>query len=79
MQEAGFAMVRPGADWEAIQLKMHDVIARGLLKLGIFTAGDVKGSEDEVVQKILDSELTTAFYPHGVGEPMTKRTEGRCR
>lgn len=46
----------------------HDVLARGLLKLGIFVAGDVKGSEDEVVAAILKSGATAAFYPHGVGE-----------
>ena len=45
----------------------HDVAARGLLKLGIFVPGSVKGSEDDVVAAIIASGLTTAFYPHGVG------------
>ncbi|KAK4055755.1 hypothetical protein OIV83_000302 [Microbotryomycetes sp. JL201] len=67
MQEAGFKMVKPGANWEAIQKKMHEVAARGLLRLGIFTAGNVTGSEDEIVAAIVASGLTTAFYPHGVG------------
>lgn len=66
MQEAGFAMVKPGADWEAIQVKMHDVIARGLLKLGILKAADGQ-DEEAAVSAILDSDITTAFYPHGVG------------
>ena len=46
---------------------MHDVLIRRLLELGVFVPGDVKGSEDEVVKAILDSGLSTAFYPHGVG------------
>lgn len=45
---------------------MHDIAARGLLKLGIFKAGSVKGSEDDVVAAIVKSGLTMAFYPHGV-------------
>jgi Xaa-Pro dipeptidase len=45
----------------------HDVAARGLLKLGIFVPGSVKGSEDDVVKAIIASGLTTALYPHGVG------------
>lgn len=43
------------------------MLARGMLKLGIFVAGPVEGSEDEVVAAIVKSGLTTAFYPHGVG------------
>jgi len=50
---------------------MHEVAARGLLKIGILkpdsdsTKGD--GEEEEVVKRIVESGVTTAFYPHGVG------------
>ncbi|GJN89835.1 hypothetical protein Rhopal_002824-T1 [Rhodotorula paludigena] len=64
MQEAAFEQIKPGADWEAIQRLMHDVLARGLLRLGIFKSS---GSEDESVAKLLSEGLTAAFYPHGVG------------
>jgi Xaa-Pro dipeptidase len=46
---------------------MHDVLIRRLLELGLFVPGDVQDSEDDVVKAILDSGLSTAFYPHGVG------------
>ncbi|KAM0746548.1 hypothetical protein T439DRAFT_340955 [Meredithblackwellia eburnea MCA 4105] len=66
MQEAAFKIIKPGTDWEDVQRLMHDIAARGLLKLGIFVPGSVKGSEDEVVKAIIATGLTTAFYPHGV-------------
>ncbi|KAK4056531.1 hypothetical protein OIO90_002378 [Microbotryomycetes sp. JL221] len=67
MQDTGFKMIKPGADWEMIQKQMHQVAAKGLLKLGIFIDANLQGSQDDVVQTIIDSGLTTAFYPHGVG------------
>ncbi|GAA5937402.1 hypothetical protein JCM10213_007223 [Rhodosporidiobolus nylandii] len=65
MQEAAFKLVKPGANWEDIQRLMHVVLARGLLRLGIFKAGSA--SEDEAVSKLVAEGLTSAFYPHGVG------------
>lgn len=47
---------------------MHEVATRGLLKLGIFIPGPAAGkTEDEIVAIIVESQLSTAFYPHGVG------------
>jgi len=43
----------------------HDVLIRGFLKLGLFVAGGA--TEDEKVEKIQSSGLSSAFYPHGVG------------
>lgn len=46
----------------------HDVLARGLLRIGLFKAGPLgSASEDEVVAKLISEGLTSAFYPHGVG------------
>ncbi|GAA6057129.1 hypothetical protein JCM3770_004836, partial [Rhodotorula araucariae] len=65
MQMAAFERIKPGASYEDIQRLMHDVLARGFLRLGIFK---VEGaSEEEAVRKLLDEGLTSAFYPHGVG------------
>ena len=46
-------------------VRRHDVLARGFLKLGIFKVDGAR--EEEAVRKLLDSGLTSAFYPHGVG------------
>ncbi|CEQ43014.1 SPOSA6832_04896 [Sporobolomyces salmonicolor] len=48
--------------------RRHDVLIRGFLKLGLFTAGSLGASvsQDEVVEKIKASGLSSAFYPHGV-------------
>ncbi|GAA6005165.1 hypothetical protein JCM10207_008528, partial [Rhodosporidiobolus poonsookiae] len=68
MQEAAFKLIKPGADWEAIQKLMHDILARGFLRLGLFKAGPLSSaSEDEVVAKLVGDGLTSAFYPHGIG------------
>jgi hypothetical protein len=45
---------------------MHDVLARGLLQLGIFRA-PAGASEEEAVKTVVEKGLTSAFYPHGVG------------
>ncbi|GAA5833371.1 hypothetical protein JCM5353_008431 [Sporobolomyces roseus] len=65
MQEAAFKIIKPGCNWEEVQLLMHDVLIRGFLKLGLFVAEG--SSEDEKVEKIKASGLSSAFYPHGVG------------
>lgn len=38
MQEAAFRQMKPGGDWEKIHLLMHNVVAEGLLDLGILQA-----------------------------------------
>lgn len=49
-QEAAFAMLKNGADWGAVGQRANDVIAKGLLKLGIIK------NEAEVYK----------YYPHGL-------------
>ncbi|KAH7102432.1 Creatinase/aminopeptidase, partial [Auriculariales sp. MPI-PUGE-AT-0066] len=58
MQTAAYGLVRPGTHWDSAQHACHVTLVRGFLKLGIF-----KGSE----QELLDSDVTTAFFPHGLG------------
>ena len=65
--QAAFEIIKPGTDWEQVQLLMHDVLIRRLLKLGLFVAGGVQGDEDAVVKAILESGVSAALYPHGVG------------
>lgn len=47
----------------------HEVVGRGLLKLGILKTPDSlkSASADDVVAKLLESSVTSAFFPHGVG------------
>lgn len=52
-------MIKAGADWEEIQLHMHLVAARGLLKLGI-----LKGASAE---NLVQEKATVPFFPHGIG------------
>lgn len=65
MQKAAFGIIKPGTDWEKVQLLMHDVLIRGMLDLGLFVDGGV--DREEAVSSILASGLSAAFYPHGVG------------
>ncbi|GAA5888395.1 hypothetical protein JCM5296_003317 [Sporobolomyces johnsonii] len=69
VQLAAFGIIKPGTNWEDVQFLMHDVLIRGFLKLGLFTPGSLGASvsQDEVVEKIKASGLSSAFYPHGVG------------
>jgi len=91
MQDAAYSRIKPGASWDTIHLVMHQRVATGLLKLGIFRsphasiAGETAQGErqkdfDEVqddaregreknklIQDIIDSGVTMAFFPHGLG------------
>jgi len=58
MQSNAYKLVRARTHWDDVQHSCHVTLAQGFLKLGIF-----KGSE----QDILASDVTTAFFPHGVG------------
>ncbi|EJD38361.1 Creatinase/aminopeptidase [Auricularia subglabra TFB-10046 SS5] len=58
MQKDALALVRASTHWDDVQQACHVTLTRGFLKLGIF-----KGSEED----ILNSDVTTAFFPHGVG------------
>lgn len=54
-------MVRPGVHWDILHLHAHKVLIDGFLSLGIF-----KGSPEDILQ----SGLTAAFYPHGLGHSL---------
>lgn len=60
-------MIKPGAIWEEIQIQMHRVLAASFLRIGLFTRGQLVGTEEEIIDQLLDLGLTIGFYPHGVG------------
>jgi len=57
-QEAIDAL-KPGVHWDSIQHQCHVTLVKGFIALGIFI-----GSEDA----IMDAGISSAFFPHGVGE-----------
>ena len=59
MQDAAFAMMRPGVEWADVHAQTHRVLIRGLLDLGILR----NGSEAE----LFDARISVAFFPHGLG------------
>ncbi|QRV96324.1 Metallopeptidase family M24 [Ceratobasidium sp. AG-Ba] len=61
MQNEAIESLKPGLHWDAVQLQCHKTLVNGFLKLGIFK-GDASA--------ILDSEVSSAFYPHGVGHSL---------
>lgn len=58
LQEA-FEILRPGLHWDDVHYKCHVTLVKEFIRLGIFV-----GSENE----ILDSQISAAFFPHGLGE-----------
>ncbi|CAK4033622.1 related to Probable Xaa-Pro aminopeptidase PEPP [Lecanosticta acicola] len=60
MQAECFAMIRAGVLWEDVHMRAHTVAAEGLRALGIFY-------QSLSTQQILDSYITTRFFPHGLG------------
>lgn len=58
MQSQTMAMIKPGASWDEIHLKAHEVLIDNFLQLGIF-----KGNKDDIFK----SHVSTAFFPHGLG------------
>jgi Xaa-Pro dipeptidase len=54
-------MVKPGVHWDSIHLHSHRVLVDGLLALGV-----VKGDAEAILQ----SGITCAFYPHGLGHSL---------
>jgi Xaa-Pro dipeptidase len=65
MQATAFGMLKPGVHWDQVHLATHRVLVSGLLKLGILRSGD--GATEE---EILNSGVTAAFYPHGLGHSL---------
>ena len=55
-------MVQPGIHWDTLHLHAHKVLIETFLSLGIFKGGS---AED-----ILQSGITAAFYPHGLGHSL---------
>ncbi|KAK0889554.1 hypothetical protein LTR02_015348 [Friedmanniomyces endolithicus] len=60
MQSTCMKMIRAGVLWEDVHMKAHTVAAEGLRQLGIFHS-------HLSTQDILDSHITTRFFPHGLG------------
>lgn len=60
MQSECFKMIRAGVMWEDVHMKAHTVAAEGLRELGIF-------HKSLSTKQILDSHITTRFFPHGLG------------
>ncbi|TKA50262.1 hypothetical protein B0A55_12869 [Friedmanniomyces simplex] len=60
MQSTCMKMIRAGVKWEDVHMKAHTVAAEGLRKLGILHF-------HLSTQDILDSHITTRFFPHGLG------------
>lgn len=54
-------MVRVGAHWDELHLHAHKVLVDGFLALGIF-----KGDAGDILQ----SGITAAFFPHGLGHSL---------
>jgi Xaa-Pro dipeptidase len=64
-------MVRPGVHWDDLHLLCHRILCEEFIKLGIF-----KG---KTADEMLESGLSLAFFPHGLGErvvAVTSRTAG---
>lgn len=61
MQNEAIDTLKPGFHWDAVQFQCHQTLIEGFLKLGIF-----KGSRSD----ILDSQVSSAFFPHGVGHSL---------
>ena len=85
MQNAAFQQIKPGCSYERLQLLMHKVAAAGLVELGILrsppdqaSADGSEGRDDAragredkaLVEHILASGVTAAFFPHGLGHSL---------
>jgi Xaa-Pro dipeptidase len=53
--------VKPGIHWDTLHLHAHRVLIEGFLSLGIFTG---------TPEAILQSGITAAFFPHGLGHSL---------
>ncbi|KAK3678403.1 hypothetical protein LTR78_001700 [Recurvomyces mirabilis] len=60
MQTECMKLIRAGVLWEDVHMRAHTLAAEGLRELGII---EKKLSTSE----ILDSHVTTRFFPHGLG------------
>lgn len=62
VQKECMGFLKAGVQWEECHLLAHRVLIEGLLELGILKGG--------TVQEVLDSRVSTAFLPHGLGHYM---------
>jgi len=53
-------MIKPGVIWDDVHMHAHRVAADGLRELGIL-------SRELSVEQILETHVTTRFFPHGLG------------
>jgi Xaa-Pro dipeptidase len=60
MQDECMGMIKAGVMWEDVHMHAHNIAAAGLRDLGILQKG-------LSVEQILDSKITTRFFPHGLG------------
>lgn len=60
MQGECMKMIKAGVLWEDCHMRAHTVAAEGLRSLGILKKG-------LTTQEILESKVTTRFFPHGLG------------
>lgn len=73
MHQHAMEQVKPGARWEDIHILTHKILVEHFLKLGIFKNG--------TVDEIMESRISTGFYPHGLGHTLgmdTHDTGGRA-
>ena len=59
MQEECLYMIEDRVQWEDVHKRAHEVAIAGLLRLGILKGGSV--------DKIFESGVSVAFFPHGLG------------
>ncbi|ODV88857.1 hypothetical protein CANCADRAFT_28801 [Tortispora caseinolytica NRRL Y-17796] len=81
MQAETMQLVRPGVHWEDLHLLSHKILVQRFLELGIFRDPQGKPVSDALVQEVLDSRVSVAFYPHGLGHMLgmnTHDTAGRA-
>lgn len=60
MQSECMTMIKAGVQWEDVHMRAHHVAAEGLRDLGIL-------NKALSVEQIIDSKITTRFFPHGLG------------
>lgn len=62
--------------WDEIHLHAHRVLVNGFIDLGIFKTTTANGSANgasssaSVAEKILQTGVTAAFFPHGLGHSL---------
>ncbi|CAE6485805.1 unnamed protein product [Rhizoctonia solani] len=61
MQDEAIDSLKPGLHWDSVQLQCHLTLIDGFLELGIF-----KGEKSDIIK----SEISSAFFPHGVGHSL---------